>query len=354
MVAFAVAFAVGCFATAAELIHRRRTQTIRHLAFGPTGTPSRWAEASPFLRILGITLGTWGIISLALLPDGSGNSASEDTDLSTRHLILLWDVSPSMDLQDAGQDGQLTRKARGRELLESIFQRGAIYGHRTSVFAFYTEALPVVEETTDPEVIRNILNDLPMYDVFKEGRTNLFAALDQAAHLARNWKPDSTSIIVVSDGDTVPADGMPKMPSSVAQVLVLGVGDAGAGTFIDGHQSRQDTSMLGQTATRLGGHYHDGNQFHLETSIARRLLAMPDRPTKLSWNLREAALAAVGLGAFILAILPWLLAKYGTLWNPGLSGKRATAGKSSDQQRYAGSYQSATLLDRANSKERRS
>ncbi len=71
---------------------------------------------------------------------------------------------------------------------------------------------------------------------------------------------------MLSDGDTVPATGMPKMPASIADVLIVGVGDPRQGSFIDGRMSRQDASTLRQIAARLGGIYHDGNQKHISTA----------------------------------------------------------------------------------------
>src|SRR5205085_12435023 len=120
-----------------------------------------------------------------------------------------------------------------------------------------------------PEVIRNILDDLPMQHAFVSGGTDLFAGLGEAARIARPWRPHSATLLLVSDGDTVPATGMPRMPASVAHVLVLGVGNPRQGTFIDGHQSKQEASTLRQIAARLGGVYHDGNEKHVPSDVLR-------------------------------------------------------------------------------------
>jgi hypothetical protein len=40
-----------------------------------------------------------------------------------RHVVILLDVSPSMRLQDAGNDKQLVRMQRARELIESLRPR---------------------------------------------------------------------------------------------------------------------------------------------------------------------------------------------------------------------------------------
>jgi len=110
-------------------------------------------------------------------------------------------------------------------LMESFFKRIAVQQYRISVVAVYNGAKPVVVDTRDIEVVRNILDDLPMEYAFTAGKTDIFSGLKEAAELAHAWRPRSTTIILLSDGDTVPTTGMPKMPASVANVLVVGVGD---------------------------------------------------------------------------------------------------------------------------------
>ena len=182
------------------------------------------------------------------------------SDDDYQHVLLVLDVSPSMRLDDAGPDKDSSRMDRARELMESFFERVPIERFRVSVVAFYNGAKPVVVDTSDFEVVRNILGDLPMHYAFRSGRTRLFDGLQEAAQIAAPWEPRSTTLILLTDGDTVPATGMPRMPASVRSVLVVGVGDPRTGKFIDGRQSRQDVSTLRQIATRLGGVYHNGNE----------------------------------------------------------------------------------------------
>ena len=140
-------------------------------------------------------------------------------------MILVLDVSPSMRLVDAGPDRKQARRARSASVLESLFQRVPIEQYLLSVVAVYNGAKPVVVGTKDMEVVRNILADLPMQYAFKVGKTDLFSGIAEADRVARPWKPRSTLLILVSDGDTVPPTGMPKLPASIQDVLVVGVGD---------------------------------------------------------------------------------------------------------------------------------
>jgi Ca-activated chloride channel family protein len=129
--------------------------------------------------------------------------------------------------------------------------------------------------------------------------------------------------MIVSDGDTLPDTGMPELPRSVAKVVVIGVGDPFAGTYIDGHQSRQDAVVLRQLAQRLRGVYHDANERHLPSQEMLALSgAVPLRDIE-NRGRREAALAAVGSGAGILALLPVPLALAGSPWQAGSNSSRA-------------------------------
>jgi Ca-activated chloride channel family protein len=273
--------------------------------------------AAPLLRVAAVGALTWGLTTLLLLPPKihTGKVLPEG---QFKHLLLVLDVSPSMRLTDAGPLGKQTRMRRARDVLDSFFQRVPAEQYRVSVVACYNGAKPVVIETKDMEVVRNILSDLPMHYAFPPGKTDIFSGLQEAARVARPWNPGSTVVVLVSDGDTVPAVGMPKMPASVSSVLVVGVGDPLKGKFIDGHLSRQDASTLRQIATRLGGTYHDGNEKHLSTELLEYLMARERESAFQRLTLREYALLACGLGAAVLALLPVLLHYLGTTWQPGV------------------------------------
>ena len=127
---------------------------------------------------------------------------------------------------------------------------------------------------------------------------------------------------LVSDGDSVPALGMPKMPISVRRVLVVGVGDATTGKFLDGHLSRQDRSTLRQVAARLGGVYHDGNLQHLSSETLEMLSNTTGESAIEKLTRREYALLAIAIGAALLAFFPVLLHRAGTAWKPGTAVAR--------------------------------
>jgi Ca-activated chloride channel family protein len=331
-----IAGAVALLAAGAEWLHARRVKRLRHLAFGPGGAPRMWTKVAAPLRVLALAAVAWGLLVLLVVPprafDAQGELKKDDVD--PQHILLVLDVSPSMKLKDAGPNRDRSRMARAREVMESFFDRVPLKEWRVSVVAFYTGAIPVVEDTMDFEVVRNILGDLPMDYAFQPGKTELFAGLKGAAQMADKWKRDSTTVVVISDGDTVPASGMPRMPAAVRSVLVVGVGDSKQGSFIDGRNSRQDVGTLRQVATRLGGTFFDGNEKHLPTALVAESAWREGDDDLIQWTLREFALFAVTAGAAILALLPLLLALFGSGWRAGVrstvrSGAYANSGTKS-------------------------
>jgi len=156
-----------------------------------------------------------------------------------------------------------------------------------------------------------------MHYAFTSGQTDIFAGLEAAFEIAAPWNPKSTTLILVSDGDTIPSTGMPKAPASIGSVLVVGVGDPMQGKFIDGKNSRQEVSTLRQTAVRLGGFYHNGNEKHLSTEMLKQLTSSKKESPFEQLSRREYALIACGFGASILAFLPIVLHYFGTTWKPG-------------------------------------
>jgi Ca-activated chloride channel homolog len=316
MIAELIALAVLVLVALAEWLHARRCRRVSILAFGPSGKTRNWIAAVPIVRTAASALLAWGLVNLFLL-DARLLKPRQTPEGGYRHFLIALDVSPSMQLKDAGPAGDQTRAQRASQLLRSVLDRSALDQMRVSIVAFYTGAKPVVVDTFDLEVVKNILDDLPLDVAFDSGKTAIIDGIKEAFELAKPWKKESTTMILVSDGDTVGDTGMPPLPASIAQVLVVGVGDSRSGKFIDGHQSRQDASTLRQIATRLRGTYHDGNEKHLpsqQLAALSKVLPMQDENEK---GRRELSLLAVAMGAAVLAGLPVALALAGSSWQAG-------------------------------------
>lgn len=318
------AAAAALLAALGEWLHARRTRRLAPLAFGPGLRPAAWARAAPWLRVAAPAGLAFGLAMLLVIEPRRWGAASgaEASARDPEHVLLVLDVSPSIRLVDAGPDGKVSRVRRARDLLESFFDRVPLDEFRVSVVAVYNGAKPVVVDTRDFEVVRNILGDLPMHYAFPAGKTKLLAGLEEAARIAAPWNPRSATVLLVSDGDTIPATGMPRMPASVRSVLVVGVGDPQVGKFIDGRQSRQDVPALRQIAARLGGSFHNGNEAHLPSSLIAAALGSDEEPVWRRLSRREYALIACGLSAAVLALLPLLLHRAGTRWRPGVRGRK--------------------------------
>ena len=317
-VAVPVAVVVLMLATWAERIHARRTAAVGRLAFGPTGRPRRWVDGVGPLRALAAGLLAWGLTVLAVMPiaplDTTGNEADEIKDDDLQRVIVLLDVSPSMRIKDAGSTKELERRQRVQEVTDSILDRIALARTRFSLIAFFTSALPVVTDASDVKVVRNMLDNLPLTFAFEPGKTDMIKGLEAAAEMARDWKPKSTTLLICTDGDTIDFSLIPKMPKSIYQVQIYAVGDPVVGTYIDGHDSRQQAGILRRVAAELGGVYYDVNTQHVPTKALAELAVVPPRPPKVGWSLKDFALGAVALGALILVAVPIALEYYGSSW----------------------------------------
>jgi Ca-activated chloride channel family protein len=323
-----VAACVVVVAAAAEALHFARVMRAAPLAFGPGRRGMMLlAVLAPVLRVLALGAVAWGLAALRFDVPPKTHMAGEIRASEYRHLVLVLDVSPSMQLADAGPGGKQKRAERAADLIQSFFERVAAEKYKTTVIAVYTSAKPVVLDTTDREVVRNILTDLPMRHAFKPGETNIFAGLEEAAKIAKPWIPGTAVLMVVTDGDSVPATGMPKMPASIGNnVVLVGVGSPTVAKPIGSHMSRQDVSTLRQTATRLNGVYQDGNDKQLSTELVSRIDEKATAPEKDEWTTREWALLFIGIGTTALALLPMVLTLMGTGWTPGRHPRVARQG----------------------------
>lgn len=324
MVTLLVTLGTALLAMLGEVLHQLRVRRVAHLAFGPRGRMSALAAASPFVRVIGAGLLAWGLTTLLFVPPKI-HKTDEIPPEEWRHLLLVHDVSPSMLLKDAGPNADMSRAARAKELVDSLFERVPIGKFRVSVIATYNGAKPVVEDTSDLEVVRHILTEVDMRYAFQAGSTRLFDGIAEAARMAKPWRVGSALLVIVSDGDTVPATGMPDLPPSIGGTLVIGVGDNVAGKFIAGHQSRQDESTLRQVAIRLNGEFHNGNKRHVPSNVLAAAAADARKPLIEQLTLREYALLAIAVGSALLALMPLLLHWFGTSWRPGVAAAPAAA-----------------------------
>ena len=303
-----IAFAVLVIVGIAEWLHARRVARVARLAFGPSGRASNWTIVVAPSRTIAAALATWGLMFLVTYDPIEIDR--KPAKIASNHLLVLLDVSPSMQLKDSGAEAQgISRAKRAGEVVQAVLDRLDMENTRISIVAFYTDALAIVQDTFDKEVIRNALDGLPMYTAFESGPTDLKKGLVKAFEIARLWPADSATLLIVTDGDV--ATGIPSViPSSIADTIVVGLGDPVKSSDVNGHASRQDTMGLRQLATRLGGFYHDGNRKHLPSEVVNSLTMIAPRVGG-NWSVRDLALLAVGIGCSTLAFIGPLLTFFG-------------------------------------------
>ena len=295
----------------AEALHARRVRVAARLAFGPEGASRGWTIIAPFLRCIALAAFAWGLAVMWQLHQAAKDGKPADTKEPVR-LVFVADLSPSMYLKDAGPEGKQTRQERMREEVEAVLMR--VGGDlRYGVIGFYTEAHSVVMDARDPELVRNVFNGLPLQYVMKAGSTDLGTAINAAVKVVDGMPAQTVRLVVFTDGDTIPPQPILPRPKSVKDVLVLGVGNPRKGTFIAGHQSRQDAEVLATVARSLRGSYFDVNEKHLPTAALGDLVQRTPLP-KSGLDLAQWAVLAMALGSAILALLPVALQYAGSRW----------------------------------------
>ncbi|MEY3232593.1 MAG: hypothetical protein RL689_2682 [Planctomycetota bacterium] len=311
----ALAIAAGCLAVAVigERLHAARVARVARLAFGPTGEPAAWTMLAPAARCAGVFLLAWGSVTLAM-HDPVEAEVTPDAKAS-RQLLVCLDVSPSMQVADAGPDAEkVTRAAWAGKVFRGILDRIDMKTTRITLVVFYSKALVVLEQTTDKNVIANMLDGLPMHVGFDAGPTDMAAGLRECMRLAKPWDRKTATLVVIGDGDVeqgAASIGSLALPPSIADTIVIGVGDPSRATLVSGHSSRQDAWTLKQVAAKFGGIYHDGNRLHLPSSVLDGLTMLSPR-SGWTLGLREAALLATAVGAAMVAGIGPLLAAFGT------------------------------------------
>ncbi len=297
-----------------EWLHARRVARVSALAFGPVGRARRWTLVAPVIRAIALTGLVWSLITLI-----SFNNLIRDRDSKAhakRHLMVLLDVSPSMMLKDAGESGAEMRTTRAAAVLKSVLDRVPGDHLRFTAAGFYTETRLLVDDCKDRELILHLASGTPFHITYQPGKTDLLKSLNQAGELMKNWERKSTTLLVISDGDSVPPAGLKPMPSAVSQVIFAGVGDHGRGSFIDGHVSRQDTATLSQLARRLNGSFFDCNVRHIPSDALAKLNAADPAASKWQTDRRLLALITLAISTALLCLLPLLLEYFGSAWRP--------------------------------------
>ena len=308
------ALIAAVLAVLGEWLHFRRVTRVSALAFGPGGRARRWTLVAPVIRVIALSGLTWSLVTLV-----SFNNFVRDRDSKAhakRHLMVLLDVSPSMMLKDAGESGAEMRTTRASAVLKSVLDRVPGDHLRFTAAGFYTETRLLVDDCQDRELVLHLAGGTPFHITYEPGKTDLLKSLNQAEDIMKDWERKSTTLLVISDGDSVSPVGLKPMPSAVSQIIFAGVGDSKRGSFIDGHLSRQDTASLSQLARRLNGSFFDCNVRHIPSDALAKLNAEDASDAKWKTDRRILALITLGVSTALLCLLPLLLEYLGSAWRP--------------------------------------
>ena len=105
-----------------------------------------------------------------------------------------------MQVKDAGPEVEKISRARwAGKLLQAILDRLDMKETRITVVAFYTKAIPVLQDTTDKNVVSNMMDGLPMHVAFDAGATDVNAGVELALKLAKPWARRSATLVVITD-----------------------------------------------------------------------------------------------------------------------------------------------------------
>lgn len=260
---------------------------------------------------------TWALVFLLLTSQtlfADRSSSNEIPSDEIEHTLLLCDLSPSMRLVDAGEMGELTRREQMKKVVTSIVER---FGKqvRYTLVCFYTKPVPMVKDASDKAILYNVLDDLPIEKAIGPGKTDLAAAVNKGLELATDHPEKSTTLILVTDGDTIELNDLEAVPPSVKKALVLGVGNTREGISIDGHLSRQDPTVLSYVAAHLKGEYVDVNQKLLGSGAISHLVQAGSTTARRRWNKADIALMVFIASACLYALLPVFQEFLGSEWS---------------------------------------
>lgn len=244
----------------AEVLHARRCVRLRGLLFHASHVP--WGRISTLAatRVAGFSLVCLGLAKLSLDSSHPAELNFVFNNEETDRLLILLDCSQSMNLRDAGPEGNKSRGERAADLIRDVLLGEKRELPRTSLVVFADETTPLAIDTSDWKVIRHCLNNRNLSTVlFDDELTTISAALEEVcAEYADGWPDRSTALLLVTDGDSEDTVEGFELPRSIRRSVVVGIGSA-EGRQIGDFQSRQDAENLDAIAKALGGVYVNCN-----------------------------------------------------------------------------------------------
>lgn len=196
-------------------------------------------------------------------------------DLPARDLLLLVDLSGSMDTQDFTDTAgtKVTRLAAAKQVLDEFLSRRK--GDRVGVVVFGNAAFTLVPFTTDLDLSRRLLQEM---QVGMAGpRTALGDAIGLGVSLfARSTVPART-IIALTDGNDTGSQVPPAEAARVARDHKITIHTVAVGDPAAAGEDRLDEAALKDVADVTGGAFYRALDRAQLADIYRRLDAVETR-----------------------------------------------------------------------------
>ncbi|MDK2817826.1 MAG: VWA domain-containing protein [Spirochaetota bacterium] len=179
------------------------------------------------------------LLGVSLL-DPRGSSLSSDLQLEGIDVILVYDISRSMDATDVAPSRLSFAKNLGEQLIDSLA------GNRMALVAYAAEAIRLLPLTTDSSSVDLFVRELST-DMISSQSTDIGKALDEAL---KNFTEDTLThkaIVLFSDGENL--DGNVKnaidtIKQQGISIFIIGVGTEEGGSIpIIDKRTGQETYM---------------------------------------------------------------------------------------------------------------
>lgn len=308
-----IAFIIFIFALVAEYLHILKCKKVEKLSHGKHNKARTWTLIIPWVRCIAVYLIAWGLITLFKI-DPSVHQKSPSDDKELRRIIIIYDISPSMQVPDAGTSKQTTRRTRAANQCVKILNSLSPAEFMVSIIAVHSDAKAVVINGKDLNVVHVILKDLPIEYAFKKGQTDLISGLKKASEMCKMWPKDSTALMVFSDGDTVDKENLPKLPNAIDKVFVFGLGHPFKSSRVGSAYSKQEKSALVKIARRYRGEYLNINKDNIPEQMVEGIADPMIFTGTGKIGSKEVATSSILLGSIILSLLLILQQMFGSAW----------------------------------------
>lgn len=269
----------------------------------------------PFIRPLKLILilTTTSMLGLSLL-DPRGNSLTSNIQLEGIDIMMVFDVSRSMDVQDVAP----SRLSAAKKIAEQISD--LLAGNRIGLVAFAADAFRLLPLTTDIDSVNLFIQELSS-DLVTSQSTDINKALEEALKGFSDDVLTHKAILLFTDGENL--DGNIKHSINLIKekgisLFIIGMGTPEGGTVplynngqyignfktLTGTEaiSKLDTHYLNNLASQSQGYYFSGTQ-----SSALEIAAKLDSLEKTPFGSNTQSFLEPKFRIFILIALLSLL-----------------------------------------------